>query len=78
MISLLASPSEQGTILGAAQALGALGRLSGPEAFGLVFDGPGAAAAFVGAGVVMLVSAAVAGRIHKRGAGSGERVAGSG
>jgi multidrug resistance protein len=68
MVSLLASPTEQGTILGAAQALSALGRLSGPEAFGLAYDGAGATAAFLAAGLVMAVSAVAAWRIGRKSA----------
>jgi DHA1 family tetracycline resistance protein-like MFS transporter len=52
LVSVFADPTEQGTVLGAAQALGALGRLLGPLALGRVYDAfhP---AAFVVAGAVM-------------------------
>jgi MFS family permease len=52
MVSVLADPTEQGSVLGAAQAMAALGRLLGPIAIGGVFD-RSQAAAFLGAGVVM-------------------------
>lgn len=56
LVSVYASPSEQGTILGAAQALGALGRFAGPEALGQLYDARGARAAFLAAGAVMLLA----------------------
>src|SRR6266566_4560679 len=56
LVSVYASPSEQGTTLGAAQALGALGRTLGPEAIGGAYDAAGARAAFFAAGGVMVVA----------------------
>jgi multidrug resistance protein len=52
LVSLFADPTEQGTVLGAAQALSALGRLLGPLAMGLIYDAD-RGAAFLVAGVVM-------------------------
>lgn len=57
LVSILADPTEQGTVLGAAQALSALGRLSGPIVLGQLFDMVSPAAAFVAAGLVMVVAA---------------------
>jgi multidrug resistance protein len=58
LVSVFADPTEQGTVLGAAQALSALGRLLGPVVIGKVYDGsPGAA--FLVAGAIMVVAAAV-------------------
>ncbi|HET7038424.1 MAG TPA: MFS transporter, partial [Gemmatimonadales bacterium] len=48
LVSRLAGISEQGAMLGAAQGLSALGRLTGPLLFGMMFDGWGPVAAFVG------------------------------
>jgi DHA1 family tetracycline resistance protein-like MFS transporter len=56
LISALSGPKEQGAMLGAAQSLTALGRLSGPLVFGALYDRSGAALTFILAGVVMLVS----------------------
>ncbi|HEX4574712.1 MAG TPA: MFS transporter [Gemmatimonadales bacterium] len=55
LVSLYADPTEQGTILGAAQAFGALGRSLGPLAVGWAYDGLGARSAFLFAGAVMLL-----------------------
>lgn len=67
MVSVLADPSEQGTVLGVAQSLGALGRLLGPETFGGLYDVAGATPAFVAAGAMMLVSAVAALRVPRAG-----------
>ncbi len=56
LVSVYASPSEQGTTLGAAQALGAIGRMLGPEAVGKTYDAAGSRAAFLAAGAVMLLA----------------------
>jgi len=72
MVSVLASATEQGSVLGAAQSLSALGRLSGPEAFGLAYDrygggaGGGGLASFLGAAAVMAF-AMVVGMLVPRG-----------
>src|SRR3989440_10852529 len=52
LVSVFADPTEQGTVLGAAQALAALGRLLGPLVMGAVYD-VSHAAAFLVAGAVM-------------------------
>jgi multidrug resistance protein len=57
LVSVLADPTEQGTVLGAAQALSALGRLLGPIVLGQLFDVVSPAAAFVAAGFIMVVAA---------------------
>src|SRR6266513_794357 len=59
LVSVYADPTEQGTILGAAQAFAALGRSLGPLGAGWAYDGLGARSAFVLAGAVMLVGGLV-------------------
>jgi len=54
LVSIFAAPTEQGTVLGAAQALGALGRLLGPLLMGRVYDASPAAAFLVAGGVMIL------------------------
>ena len=56
LVSIYADPTEQGTILGAAQAFAALGRSLGPLAAGWAYDGLGQRTAFLLAGAVMLVA----------------------
>ena len=63
MVSILADPSEQGSVLGAAQALAALGRLAGPGLYGSVYDGAGAATAYLAVGAVMAIAGVVAARV---------------
>jgi predicted MFS family arabinose efflux permease len=65
LLSVLAGPAEQGTILGAAQSLSALGRLSGPEVFGFTMDAGGPRVAFIVTAVGMLGAAAAAHGIHR-------------
>jgi len=55
LVSVYAGVSEQGTILGAAQAFAALGRSLGPLAAGWAYDGLGEQGAFLLAGAVMMV-----------------------
>ena len=57
LVSVYADPSEQGTILGAAQAIAALGRTAGPPLIGTVYDVVSPVTAFVLAGVIMVVAA---------------------
>src|SRR5436189_5499663 len=57
LVSIYADPTEQGTILGAAQAFAALGRSFGPLAVGWAYDGLGQQAAFLLAGAVMILGA---------------------
>src|SRR5881397_4243641 len=54
LVSVFADPTEQGTVLGAAQALAAVGRLLGPLTLGKVYDVSHPAAFFVAAAVMML------------------------
>src|SRR5207247_1525090 len=56
LVSIYADPTEQGTILGAAQAFAALGRSFGVLAVGWACDGLGRQAAVLLAGAVMLVA----------------------
>lgn len=78
MVSILADPSEQGSVLGAAQALAALGRLAGPGIYGSVLDVAGAKIAYLTVGVVMLLGGVVATRVprgkvlHRAGTAPGE------
>ncbi|HYR99324.1 MAG TPA: MFS transporter, partial [Gemmatimonadales bacterium] len=60
LVSVYADPTEQGTILGAAQAFAALGRSFGPLAAGLAYDGLGQRSTFLLAGGVMLLGGLVA------------------
>ena len=55
LVSIYADPTEQGTILGAAQAFAALGRTFSPLAAGWAFDGLGSRTAFLLAAGVMLL-----------------------
>ncbi len=55
LVSIYADPTEQGTILGAAQAFAALGRSGGPLAAGWAYDGLGSRTAFLFAAGVMVV-----------------------
>src|SRR5437764_3485024 len=54
LVSGYADPTEQGTILGAAQAFAALGRSLGPLGAGSAYGGLGPRRAFVAAGAVMV------------------------
>lgn len=65
MVSVLAGVAEQGTILGVAQSVGALGRMAGPEVIGLLHDRAGSAVAVLACAVVMGLSAAMAWRTHR-------------
>jgi predicted MFS family arabinose efflux permease len=53
IVSTLAAATEQGAMLGAAQALSALGRFTGPVLYGQAYDALGARAAFLAAAAVM-------------------------
>jgi MFS family permease len=64
LVSVFAGPAEQGTVLGAAQAMSALGRLLGPFLIGLVYD-RSHAAAFLAAGAVMAVGGLVTLKVPK-------------
>lgn len=54
LVSMFADPTEQGSVLGAAQALSALGRLLGPVVIGKLYDGSPAVAFLAAAGVMAL------------------------
>jgi MFS family permease len=60
LVSVYAGPSEQGAVLGVAQAMAALGRMAGPLALGLAYDHLGGTTTFLAAGVVMLLGGVVA------------------
>ncbi len=64
LVSVFADPTEQGTVLGAAQALSALGRLLGPVGVGRVYDASHAAA-FVAAGAIMALGGIATLRVPK-------------
>src|SRR2546422_10119509 len=66
LVSIYADPTEQGTILGAAQAFAALGRSFGPLVAGWAYDGLGQRTTFFLAGAVMLLGG-VAGLRPRRG-----------
>jgi hypothetical protein len=73
--------SEQGATLGAAQALSAAGRLTGPLVWGGLYDWLGPQAAFLASASVMLVAWGVGTKIRKAeraGEGGAEGVAGYG
>jgi MFS family permease len=57
LVSVYAGPAEQGTVLGAAQAIAALGRSLGPLALGVAYDRWGGTTAFLTAGTVMGLAA---------------------
>ncbi len=67
MVSVLAGPAEQGTMLGVAQSLAALGRMTGPEVFGATYDGAGATAGFLAAGALMAVAVWFTTRVPRSG-----------
>ncbi|MFI5206716.1 MAG: MFS transporter [Gemmatimonadales bacterium] len=66
MTSVLADPREQGTVLGVAQSLAALGRLSGPELLGTTYDKGGAILAFSVAAGIMALGGFVAMAVPKK------------
>ena len=59
LVSIYADPTEQGTILGAAQAFAALGRSAGPLAIGWAYDGLDSRSSFLLAGGVMLLGGVI-------------------
>jgi MFS family permease len=63
LVSKFAAVSEQGTMLGAAQAISALGRVGGPVMTGQVYDLFGARAAFLAAAAIMLVACGASFRV---------------
>jgi predicted MFS family arabinose efflux permease len=73
LVSVFADPTEQGTVLGAAQALAALGRLLGPLVMGEVYD-VSHAAAFVVAGAVMALGGIACLRVPQHDQGRAPRL----
>jgi MFS family permease len=55
LVSTFAGANEQGTVLGVAQSLSALGRFSGPAVIGIAYDSTTPRVVFLGAAGVMLV-----------------------
>jgi MFS family permease len=62
LVSVYADPNEQGTVLGAAQAISALGRTAGPPLIGTVYD-VSPVTSFALAGVLMGVAGLAAFRL---------------
>jgi len=56
LVSVYADPNEQGTVLGAAQAIAALGRTAGPPLIGTVYDVVSPVTSFLLAGAVMVLA----------------------
>jgi multidrug resistance protein len=56
LVSVYADPTEQGTILGAAQAIAALGRTAGPPLIGTIYDVVSPITSFLLAGGIMIVA----------------------
>jgi MFS family permease len=69
LVSTFAAANEQGTVLGVAQSLGALGRGSGPEVVGVIYDWRSPMAAFLVAGGAMLVGWAASLGVPKKKSG---------
>jgi MFS family permease len=67
LVSIYADPTEQGTILGAAQAFAALGRTLGPLAAGWAYDGLGPRSTFLLAGAVMFLGGLASLQLRKMG-----------
>jgi multidrug resistance protein len=63
LVSVYAGPNEQGTVLGAAQAIAALGRTAGPPLIGSVFDLVSPITSFVLAGAIMILAGLAAFRL---------------
>lgn len=63
LVSVYADPTEQGTILGAAQAIAALGRTAGPPLIGTVYDVVSGRTSFLLAGAIMVVAGLAAFRL---------------
>jgi len=65
LVSIYADPTEQGTILGAAQAFAALGRSTGPLGAGWAYDRLGALTAYLLAAAVMLAGGVISLRLGR-------------
>jgi multidrug resistance protein len=63
LVSVYADRTEQGTILGAAQAIGALGRTAGPPLIGSAYDMVSDSTSFLLAGAIMVVAGIAALRL---------------
>ena len=66
LVSVYVGPTEQGTVLGAAQAIAALGRMAGPPALGQVYDALTPTIAFLAAGLVMALGGAASLRLEAK------------
>jgi len=77
LVSVYASPSQQGATLGAAQALGALGRMAGPEVIGKTYDVAGARTAFLTAAAVMALAWVATWGLERAGVGRSEAAVGA-
>jgi MFS family permease len=77
LVSVYASPREQGATLGAAQALGALGRMLGPEVIGKTYDLQGSRAAFLLAAAVMALAWVATWGLERTGAGHRDAAVGA-
>jgi predicted MFS family arabinose efflux permease len=71
LVSILADPTEQGSVLGAAQSLGALGRFAGPEVYGAVYDASGTVAAYLATAAAMGAAGLAATRVPAVASGAG-------
>jgi MFS family permease len=67
LVSIYAEATEQGTVLGAAQAIAALGRSLGPLAAGWAYDLLGSTPTFLLAGGVMMLGAFISLRLERAG-----------
>lgn len=71
LISVYVGPAEQGTTLGAAHSIAALGRMSGPPVVGQMYDGGGQVAAFLAAGAVMALGGVASLGLERRKSATG-------
>src|SRR2546425_1087753 len=74
LISVFADPTEQGAMLGAAQSLAALGRLTGPELVGVTYDRLSSVSAVLVAGVVMTLAGVATVRLPRAASPAAEAV----
>ncbi len=63
LVSVYAEVTEQGTVLGAAQAIGALGRTLGPPIIGAIYDRVSGSTSFLVAGAIMALAGIAALRL---------------
>lgn len=76
LVSVYAGSAEQGTVLGAAQAIAALGRTTGPPAIGAVYDALSPAGAFLVAALGMVLAGLAASRLESVGDRTPQRLGG--